>query len=262
MADDNHVSPEDLAGKHDEGQFGCLTRHKRRSEHPCSHQWQAKLHALADSGVYDWNKYESLCDTAQGGILRTALGRFWMKAPTSHSWDVGQSGNFDHFRRPYWHNAHHIIPNGALNSFIDKTEESDYRLPNLIRQELLIAKYNLNDKENMVILPMERRVANALGLPRHLLRDEGGPNDKMEFFSHADYSREVEGKLRDIVNDYKSLLDASSEEAGEEHRKAPGQLSKEKLENLSKTIYKEIKTQGAGMGGAALSNMDLSQVSL
>ena len=184
MGDENHVSDEDLAKLHKNPPPACLTRHQSRDNgNTCSHQWQAKVQAEAHPSVYNYPAYYTLCDRTPGGIFLTALrsnyppgygqqwlGRFWKEKPThtGREWDLGKGQNFDHFAKPYWHNAHHIVPNRALASAITDaaSDAKDSRLINLIKAGLMKAKYNLNDKINMVILPMERIVAAALALPR------------------------------------------------------------------------------------------------
>ena len=261
MADSTHVTDEDLANLHDQGK--CLTRHQKRSEgHQCSHQWQAQVRAeTEDFDVYKHDKYHSLCGKGRwetavlpGSTFPWGYGQ--TRAAPSHAkknWDPGKSGNFTHFIKPYWHNAHHIIPNRALSTAIGKAGAQDARIPNLIKSGLLKAGYNLNDMVNMIILPMERRIAATLGLPRHLKRDEGGPG-KPEFRSHSDYSARVEGRLESIVDGYKKTVARGLKK---KHPKPPNALSKKKLLDESQDVHDEIVSQGPSMEGAALDELDL-----
>ena len=182
-SDSTHVTEEDLEKLHAQGR--CLTRHQQRTQgHKCSHQWQAKVRAEgADRGLYEHPKYHSLCGQGRWrtAAQQAASGRYFPRGygilrnrPKCGDWDPGGQ-NFEHFIRPYWHNAHHIVPNRALDNAIQVAGEEDARIPNLIKAGLLKADYNLNDELNMIILPMERLIAATLGLPRHLKRDEGGP---------------------------------------------------------------------------------------
>jgi hypothetical protein len=268
MADNNHVTDEALEKLHKQG--ACLTRHEKRATgNKCSHQWQAKIQAEAHPSVYNYPAYYTLCERAPGGIFLTALrsnfppdygqqwlGGFWKDKPT-HSgkeWDLGKGANFDHFAKPYWHNAHHIIPNRALAAAIDDSasQAKDARLTNLIKAGLLKAEYNLNDQINMVILPMERIVAAALALPRHLKRDEVGPDEKKEFRSHADYSKKIENKLTGIMRSYAETLAKALEP---DHQGPPDDISKEQLEELSQSTYDAIIAAGGYIGGKALSQL-------
>jgi len=274
VADKGHVTEENLADLHKPG--CCLSRHQKRAKgNLCSHQWQAQVKAEENSGIYNYPVYNTLCDWSPGGIFMSAaragsrsgnvfppdyavkwLDRYWKEKPTHQGkeWDVGKNGNFEDYRKPYWNNAHHLIPNRALATAItdaaDKAKEP--RLVNLIRRGLLVAKYNLNDKINMVILPMEKIVAAALALPRHLKRDEVGPDEKSEFRSHEDYSRKVDNRLQPIIKKYKETL---AKALDPEHEGPPDEISKEQLEELSKEIFSSIKKAGGFIGGKSLSEL-------
>jgi A nuclease family of the HNH/ENDO VII superfamily with conserved AHH len=234
-----HVTPADLEALHQPpeaegaGGKGCLTRHQRRkNDHQCSHQWHALVKAREDSSTYALSAYPNLSPLIS----------------------PNKPGNYEHFKRPYWHNAHHIIPNGSLKNAIANTGAAASGLPNLIKQGLLKATYNLNDKVNMIILPMERKWGVLLGLPRHLKRDEVGPNEKQEFFSHANYSDAAEKGLEPIMNGFKKMAVAAMDSA-KPHEKPDVQLSKEQLESLSRRIYSSIKTAGKVKPGEALSKL-------
>jgi len=273
MANKGHVTQSQLDKLHKEG--ACLTRHQRRAPgNKCSHQWQAQKHAESDPTLYNYPRYYTLCDWKPGGILATALktvgfppgyaradlgewlGKFWRDKPThaGKEWDVGKDNNFQHWIKPFWQNAHHIIPNRALASAISDAAKraNEARLINLIKQGLLKAEYNLNDEINMVILPMEKIVAAGMALPRHLKRDESGPNEKGEFFSHADYSKKVEIKLASIMMNYVETLAKALQE---EHEGPPDEISKQQLEDLSREIYNSLKKSGGFIAGKALAEL-------
>ena len=254
MADSIHISKADLENLH---KPGCLTRHQKRAEgNTCSHQWQAVIQTQNHASTYDHPTYHSLCVRSRGPthFQPSISRRNLMKRPKCGEWNVGVGRNFQHFKVPYWHNAHHIIPNGSLRGAIAKAGKGDSRLPRLIKYALLKAEYNLNDKENMVILPMQSVVAEALGLPRHLRGDEVGPNEKPEMFSHQNYSDYVEGKLVPILNKYKRLM---AEALKKEHLGLPGRLSRGELETLSMNTYIMIITTGsaASFTGTPLDDM-------
>lgn len=276
MGESNHVTDEELEQLHDTSPPGCLTRHQKRiNGNTCSHQWQAKVQAEAHPSVYNYPAYYTLCDSSPGGLFLTALrsnyppgygqqgtgslwdnNRYWKEKPTHQGkeWDLGKGDNFDHFAKPYWHNAHHIVPNRTLASAIADAARNanDDRLINMIKAGLIKAKYNLNDKINMVILPQERIVAAALALPRHLLRDEVGPNEKKEFRSHADYSRKVEQKLVSVMRNYAETM---AKALTPEHEGPPDDISKEQIEEISESIYNAIIAAGGYIGGKALSQL-------
>lgn len=225
MARANHVTKADLEKLHQPpggaGGKGCLTRHQKRTNgHECSHQWHAGEKAKADSSVYE-------------------------VAGASHL-SANRPGNFDHFKVPYWHNAHHIIPNGALKGAITKAGKEKAGLTNLIKQGLLKATYNLNDRKNMIILPMEQDVGDLIRLPRHLR------GDGTRRFSHPDYSRDAEEQMKDIIDSYKKIALDALKAVEKTHEKPNATLSKTALETLSEQLYEQIKNFGQAYGGESL----------
>ena len=281
---DNHISSSDLKRRHQPKsggagkKKGCLTRHQRRTEnHHCSHQWQAYEKAQKDLSIYNYPAYASLCNRAffktdarktDKGIFPydyadfELKGDFWKSGPTHEGkeWDFGKTStvgkskkeNFKHFIAPYWHNAHHIVPNGALKKSIDKTGSTDGRLPGLIRYGLLLGEYNLNDKVNMIILPQGSAVAAALKLPRHLKGDKVGPGEQEELYSHVDYSNVIETRLDSVMNLYRDNL---ADCYNKSHPEPPKALAKSKIEDISKEVYDAIIAIPNSLAGKALSNV-------
>lgn len=230
---DGHIKDEDLKAVHQDrdggGSKGCLTRHQRRDNgNACSHQWQAYLKAQDDSWRYDVHDRPR--------------------------WSVDMPGNFQHFRRPYWHNAHHIIPNGSLKNAIASTGEDNADIPRLIEIGLCKAEYNLNDKINMVILPMERSVAARVGLPRHLKGDDVSPGEKPEKFSHKDYSNRIENEVKSALSEIKQTVANALNKTEGTHDVPNFTLSKKKLEQLSRSVYDGITTAGLVGEGEALAD--------
>ncbi|MEZ6138540.1 MAG: AHH domain-containing protein [Pirellulaceae bacterium] len=93
-----------------------------------------------------------------------------------------------------------------------------------VREGLLKEKYNLNEKLNMVMLPMDKAVADAIGLPRHRLT--------AKHRSHQAYSNHVQSKLDKIVQRIKQKL--------VEHQDPKYKKMKKDIESLSKKLYKAI----------------------
>lgn len=255
-----HEKEYDLDALHKEG--ACLARHQARTEgNKCSHQDQARLRCEgADRAVYAYPAYKSLCKEGKRWNTRQRISGSGnpfpegyyksRKCPKEGEWDPGKGQNFHHFLCPYWHNSHHIVPNGSLKTAIADAATSDARLDNLIRAGLLAAEYNLNDQNNMINLPMESVIGDCLRLPRHLLGDEV-PAGQEEFFSHVDYNRRVEARLNPIMDEYKAAL----VDALKDHPESPKTLSKMSLEKLSTDIHSLIVTTGASKGGIAISEI-------
>lgn len=240
----------------------CLNRHEgRESNNSCSHIWQAQVKAETDDKPV-YQRYNALIGrTFQTGARKndrkdTIFPRgmqLTAKGPQPGEWDPGVNGNFTDWRKPYWHNAHHIVPNAVLNGSITDAGDAagDRRVVLLVRVGLLEAKYNLNHKTNMIILPMGKEVAAGLGLPRHLIGDQPGAGQQKEFRSHKDYSAEVKKRVNQVILDYVDVLDVKPED----HLKPPNALAREKLEKCSTDIHQSIILFGAAAGGASLANI-------
>jgi hypothetical protein len=194
-----------------------------------------------DEGVYNFPKYESLCTvgtyvtgaytTRKKGIFPPGHGMTEPR-PQPGAWDVGRNGNFSHYLRPYWHNAHHLVPNRTLARGIDGADDGTKRIADLIRIGLLMGEYNLNDEKNMMILPMGAAVADALGIPRHLHGDQG-----VTRFSHPDYDAEVLTMLEPVMSQYAAMV----KKATPVHEAPPTKLSKDQVVTVSDTIHELIK---------------------
>lgn len=240
-------------------------RHQsRETGHLCSHQWQAIVKAEANPGMYNYPKYADLCGDGRfvTGARVSKKGNFWppryamqhtfdaagnwvpyKKRPKPGQWDVGVGRNFQHYLKPYWHNAHHIIPNSTLSKAIDesvKNEEEAGKLALMIKGGLLKGTYNLNDQVNMVILPMDKAVGDAMNLPRHIKGHEAGPNEKAEYWNHPDYNRLVQLGLRPVMITYLSAIKKALAQ-GKDHDKIPTKLAKKELEEASDAVFQAIK---------------------
>jgi hypothetical protein len=171
----------------------------------CNYRWQAFKRAVGpDSGKYN----------GKGG---------------NRNYDVSENGK--NFRTactvPYWHEAHHIIPNSELKKALETMAKGEMApvFMLLFRCGLYDEKYNLNHMDNMVILPMGETVSARLGLPRH--------RSDRRVFSHREYSNKVQKDLKKIFKEVKK------EES--KHQKLPDYAaSREALEALSKSTRQWI----------------------
>ena len=194
-----------------------------------------------DQVVYNYPAYKQLC--ARGsywtGAFRTRAGNIFPPGhrvleprPKEGEWNVGVNKNFSHYLKPYWHNAHHLVPNGTLKRSIDAAGAENARIRDLIRIGLLMGEYNLNDKKNMMILPMGAEVADAMKLPRHLHGDAG-----VTRFSHPDYDAKVLTMLKPVTDQYAALVSKKAED----HKEPPTKLAKDQIVSISNTIHSDIK---------------------
>jgi hypothetical protein len=218
----------------------CLNRHEpRKPNNSCSHIWQATKKAESDSGLYNWPRYKDMPAVRQGFFQGREADA---EKPKEGDWDV-KAGNFDtHCDVPYFHEAHHIIPNSTLSTtlaeYLGNPEEGGSpELAVVVRGGLLTAGYNLNHMDNMIMLPLDATVARAIGLPRHRTLPK---------MYHGVYSNHVKDELKSLLAD--NLADLVDHEAPKYKD------FKDKLIALSKRLYGSIKQAGTG-GVDALDHM-------
>ncbi|MCI0640689.1 MAG: AHH domain-containing protein [Gemmataceae bacterium] len=226
----------------------CLNRHEGRKPNSCSHIWQGVKKAQDDCGLYNWPAYAFLALQKTFKTGERKRGRRTAKAPGPYEWDLGRDGNFDHFKKPYWHNHHHVLPNGILNGCLENAK-ADVSV--LMRRELLKVKYNLNHKHNLILLPMGEAVASTLGLPRHLRGYESRAGEPVQTRAHPDYSDQIKQKVESVINDFKQAIDKPTED----HEALKGSLAKKKLERISTVTYEKIIAYGKKSKGAPLDMM-------
>ncbi|MBZ4422592.1 AHH domain-containing protein [Myxococcus sp. RHSTA-1-4] len=220
----------------------CLVPYGSFAQQSCSYRWQAYMQALTDSKDYNWDKYKSLGRRRKLVLIRQRKAekgeKRWeeaeVKSPKAREWDVSEdSSNFKRScNKPYWFEAHHIIPHSQLRGAITdvgKGRPNADRLSLVVRRGLLEESYNLNHKKNMLILPMDGLVAEALELPKHLAT----PDHR----DHPRYSKYVEDKL----NKY---FDPVKESISRHKKKIEYRPVRKKLEALSALLRRKIKALG------------------
>ncbi|HWO08607.1 MAG TPA: hypothetical protein VNN80_03985, partial [Polyangiaceae bacterium] len=182
----------------------------------------------------------------------TGSGLGWRKVDGGGAKQLTFPNFQGHAHVPYWHNAHHILPNGVLNSALLDAAKADMALFYLTRTGLLEAGYNLNDKVNMVLLPMDTVVAAALCLPCHIAdiqtppvapnKKKPRPKKKVE---HDVHSAKVKAEVDEVIQEYASQLDTKK------HDQDLPAFTKEKLERISRRLFMRLKLwAGKARGGA------------
>lgn len=217
--DEQHRMDTEILGLHHKSGSieggACLTGHEWENpvkvDNSCSYRWQAIERAINEDSCY----YNG-------------------KRPT---WDVTLNGFRWGATRPYSHQAHHLIPQGVLAAAMLTTAEasSSTLLVIVLRMSLLLAKYNINHKDNMMLLPTKAEVSRILGLPRHL-------------GSHPNYDALVTSKLQTVIDDYAQLLEDAIGEPND-HPAAPDELSKAKLMRVSEEMRVIIFGWAQEVGG-------------
>jgi hypothetical protein len=214
----------------------CLNRHAPREvNNSCSHMWQANKRQESDRGLYDWPRYKDMPATRQVFFQGRETDS---TRPREGDWDV-KAGNFDtHCNVPYFHEAHHVVPNSTLSStlseyFGDPEEGGSAELVLVVRDGLLKAGYNLNHLDNMIMLPLDSTVARVIKLPRHRTLPK---------MFHGVYSAHVKGELKKILAvQAKNMVD----------HKAPKYTDfKDQVIALSKRLYGSITKAGEDGVGA------------
>lgn len=196
---------------------GCVNRHVSyyAVSNPCSHRAQGRLQAQGEAARYKWPKSIPLPRTAVHGDC-----------------DPKTEGNFeDDAHIPYHHEAHHIAANAELRNAISKAADGikpKNKVLLMMRSGLMNEGYNLNEKINMIILPMGLPPVEALGLPRH--------RRTLKHRNHPAYSRYIKDELKGALSWLK--------EAADKHKLPPYKKSKKKVEQVSQDTYQQILDVG------------------
>jgi hypothetical protein len=94
-----------------------------------------------------------------------------------------------HYYFPYKHNHHHMISAGSFREFVLDAPVSGKATRFTRRIVILKADWNINRKQNLVMLPNEEAVAEICALPAHC------PWDAV---SHPDYSSALKSDLAQV----------------------------------------------------------------
>jgi hypothetical protein len=261
----------------------CLTGHGNRYRpNSCSYRWQAVQESRANrTAIYDKDP-RIHPDHLRAGVIPTSAyvskrgnltplhhalklaiprpGDWHVSGPLRSDMKAGNGKpippgeNFTKGNWPYWNQAHHLIPKSLFLRTIEDGElVPDPECRDLIKQALLRAKYNINHRVNMILLPQDKEAGRALGLPRHLVLEDGPeglePNPK---FNHVAYTANVLVGLGRVINEYKTACD---QELGSTCKTPEFELSKERLEELSAQCYETVIAHGARNPGAPISAM-------
>jgi len=257
----------------------CLTGHegkfrKKKNKSTCNYRYQAYEQALAENAIrlrlesYQTSKVitTSVYQTEAGGWAPSYYcATLPIPDPANKDWHVigptkaitrgtlsnqqrtiPSEMNFSQDTWPYWNNAHHLIPKGLFNSMIESQDEP---VPNVMRKALMTAKYNINHKINMFLLPQDKEVAAILHLTRHIQLRHDDARVAEIFTDHPVYNRMVKQLLNSIITDYKQICDKPSPDG---HKIPKADLDKAKLEKLSDTLMHRILDWGIETPGASL----------
>ncbi|MBN1208019.1 MAG: AHH domain-containing protein [Myxococcaceae bacterium] len=266
-----------LKAKHKKGpgNEACLTGHegsKYEVGNTCSYRWQAYEQAKIKKTLYNWPKYRPLHKANQpvkteARTKKGALFPSWYKktldAPAPNAWDVDKSGENNqgvavgNFQGtcyvPYWHEAHHVVPKGLLGKALvaaGRGAKKPRSAVRVVKHGLMDEGYNVNNKLNMFILPLDRTVARVLQLPKH----RKTPRHR----NHRAYDNFVWSKLNKF---FKTTAQDAQKHDEPKYRKL-----RKRIEKLSDKLYDEIIDAGKMMTagdvqGDALDDMGKAQSS-
>ncbi|RYZ41740.1 MAG: hypothetical protein EOO71_10815 [Myxococcaceae bacterium] len=220
-------SPHSWEGSYlaEDHEHGCVNRHisAYTPSNRCSHRHQARLKAQQTPEKYTWPEDAPRQPDSPG------------------EWDLEGDGNFQtNASTPFAHEAHHIVANAELMAAVIDTGEGiepKDRIPLIVRSGLMREGYNINNQTNMIILPMVRYAALALGLPLH--------RRTFSHFHHATYSTYIKQELLSLFSWIKKAADA--------HKVPDYENTREAVEQLSKNVRPQIVAAGEAMKAG---NMD------
>ena len=102
---------------------------------------------------------------------------------------------------PYYHNYHHMIPNGVVENFViyakSKKITPDQRI-----SVIIASKWNINRKENVILLPQDMQTAKVVSLPAHC---------PYGVRSHQSYSTMVESKMKKVKEKIDKSVDKTKD---------------------------------------------------
>ncbi|NOK01585.1 MULTISPECIES: AHH domain-containing protein [Myxococcus] len=227
-------SPHSWEGSYlaDDHEHGCVNRHisDYRTSNPCSHRHQARLKAQQTPAKYTWP-----ADAAR-------------QPDTAGAWDITVDGNFEtSARMPFSHEAHHIVANAEFKAAVIDAGagiEPKGRVPLIVRSGLMREGYNLNNQLNMIILPMVKYAAVALGLPLH--------RRTPIHFHHALYSEYIKRELMKLF--------AWVKKAAADHAVPDYATTREAVELLSTDVHPQIVAAGEAMKAGDMAGEALEDI--
>ncbi|MFY0526212.1 AHH domain-containing protein [Archangium gephyra] len=234
----------------------CIAKHEPpyKENCSCSHRWQAFEKALEKASQYEvtdeqvrssgdkrWGllfrggakavtRLEKRGETVALSSENKGMYRHEVQRPQKGDWDVARGKyNFKwDCNKPYYHEAHHVVPDATLRAVIQKVFSKKPELAIRVASEMLNAPYNVHHKDNMIILPMDERVGDLLQLPIHR---------ETKQCNHTAYDMYVEKKIETRLRAaLREIMKKHDEERGEPQYK---DLAKA-IEEVSRATYDEV----------------------
>jgi len=139
--------------------------------------------------------------------------------------NIIEVNNFTSGQVPYGNQVHHVLNASSLRKGVDDLAEKWAPIRKVIVDGLLTEKYNLNHKDNALILPTKDYHSKKTGLPKH-------------YGSHPTYSAKIKSAVKTALEPYKTI--ANQMKKNKEHKKPEPEKLKEALTSISDTMYANI----------------------
>ncbi|MCY1078317.1 AHH domain-containing protein [Archangium lansingense] len=236
----------------------CLAKHEPGfKEQSCFHRWQAFKKALENKGKYKldrtrlgkvgtgrWSilfrggaktvnalkakgeKHVSVSPDNKGMYLHEVN-----KPSKEEDWDVDPGNrNFKwDCNVPYYHEAHHVIPDATLRTGLLEVFKKNAAVAAWVAEKMLDAPYCVHHKDNMLILPMDQLVGEVLELPIHR---------ETKQCSHNLYDIYILSKVKEAIQEVQEQI---MEEHDKQDENAPKTKNLAKsLETVARTTYEEV----------------------
>lgn len=228
-------------GSYDGG--ACLMKHvtQYKDNDSCSYRWQGVKKATEQPGRAAYDAHPN----SKRHIGGRSAGPF---APSSTSGAVASPGmagsvvvsgiqtkkglrdivevtNFTTGFAPYGNQVHHVLNASSLRNGIDELAKTWYPIRWVIVNGLLGEKYNLNHKDNNMILPTRDVDSAHTGLPKH-------------YGSHPTYSKQILAAVKSALKPYKKIANQMKKKRN--HDKLEPEKLKTAFESISKSMYSSI----------------------
>lgn len=229
---------------------GCVTKHQKTARKRCDYTKQGYDHIRSDhQDVYNIDlttpenkkRAKNIGKTFdfKFGFSQIAENLFTSKDPTKkrnkEAWWIPGGANNKNFKTanlPYLHQYHHLLPGNVLH------EVFGYRELGI----LMLGGYNLNDGWNLIILPMQYKIAKIMKLPQHL-------------GSHPEYDAKIRDYLKGVINDIKEVR---NEEGHPTIDRDNVSNVKKDLDEFEEYLFGEIITWGACQPGIPIQDVLLA----
>lgn len=257
----NHIKiPASLKKFHDAG--ACIVRHDSERKAHCHYDKKGYAETKANRTAH-YNaaprQYDPATITGLKGTKKklTVKGKVHYRTTTPVQqpkdpakqkktiWDVDAcaTGAFPNFKPkargahyPYRHQWHHLIPSAALEQGLYHDEF--HRKPLLC---LVVGKYNINEKANIVLLPEEAQVGQIIKWPIH-------PNN------HPHYNDYAKAKLKQARDSLASALDKSKGDVHKVDKKMAENAGKD-IDKISSRLYDQLEQWGRAKGAGVEINL-------